>query len=182
MCVCGFFHVINANRADNYFFQEMHSEQNPEVRQTGGGAKRVETVRDEITYNFVGANETLIRSILLLTAGQRKRSPNKKAKLQCETCGKVFTRVDNLRRHQGTHSKEKEHQCSKCEKSFHRKSDLKRHENQVHERRAAQREYKCATCGEAFNNMAPFRAHQKTAHTTQPTRRKRPPQQSGHLR
>ena len=53
----------------------MHSEQNPEVRQTGGGAKRVETVRDEITYNFVGANETLTRSILLLTAGQRKLSP-----------------------------------------------------------------------------------------------------------
>ena len=73
-----FFHVIDANRADKlffFFYQEMHSEQNPEVRQTGGGAKRVETVRDEITYNFVGANETLTRSILLVTAGQRKRFP-----------------------------------------------------------------------------------------------------------
>ena len=46
-----------------FFYQEMHSEQNPEVRQTGGGAKRVETVRDEITYNFVLANETLTRAI-----------------------------------------------------------------------------------------------------------------------
>ena len=70
-----FFHVINANRADEPFFQEMHSEPNPEVRQTGGGAKRVEAVRDEITYYFLGVNETLTRSILLLTAGQRKLFP-----------------------------------------------------------------------------------------------------------
>ena len=70
-----FFTLLMLTELTNYFFQEMHSEQNPEVRQTGGGAKRVETVRDEITYNFVGANETLTRSILLLTAGQRKLSP-----------------------------------------------------------------------------------------------------------
>ena len=76
MCVCVFFFtLLMLTELTNYFFQEMHSEQNPEVRQTGGGAKRVETVRDEITYNFVGANETLTRSILLLTAGQRKLSP-----------------------------------------------------------------------------------------------------------
>ena len=75
-----FFTLLMLTELTNYFFffffyQEMHSEQNPEVRQTGGGAKRVETVRDEITYNFVGANETLTRSILLLTAGQRKLFP-----------------------------------------------------------------------------------------------------------
>ena len=75
MCVCFFFTLLMLTELTNYFFQEMHSEQNPEVRQTGGGAKQVETVRDEITYNFVGANETLTRSILLLTAGQRKFSP-----------------------------------------------------------------------------------------------------------
>ena len=77
MCVCVFFFhvIIMLTELTNYFFQEMHSEQNPEVRQTGGGAKRVETVRDEITYNFVGANETLTRSILLLTAGQRNLFP-----------------------------------------------------------------------------------------------------------
>ena len=53
----------------------MHSEPNPEVRQTGGGAKRVETVSNAVTYYFLGANETLTRSIVLLTAGQRKFSP-----------------------------------------------------------------------------------------------------------
>ena len=48
-----FFHSINANRADKlFFFQEMHSEQNPEVRQTGGGAKRVETVSNAVTYYY----------------------------------------------------------------------------------------------------------------------------------
>ena len=77
---------------------------------------------------------------------------------------KVFTRVDNLRRHEQTHTNEKQHQCEKCDKSFIRNADLKRHEQQVHERRAAQREYKCSTCGETFHNLAPFRAHQQTAH------------------
>ena len=45
-----FFHNINANQADKLFFQEMHSEPNPEVQQTGGGAKRVETVSNAVMY------------------------------------------------------------------------------------------------------------------------------------
>ena len=73
--ICFFFTLLMLTELTNYFFQEMHSEQNPEVRQTGGGAKRVEAVRDEITYYFLGVNETLTRSILLLTAGQRKLFP-----------------------------------------------------------------------------------------------------------
>ena len=82
--------------------------------------------------------------------------------------------MDNLRRHEQTHTNEKQHQCEKCDKSFIRNADLKRHEKQVHERRAAQQEYKCNTCGETFYNLAPFRAHQQTAHTKPSLSKKRP--------
>ena len=82
--------------------------------------------------------------------------------------------MDNLRRHEQTHTNEKQHQCEKCDKSFIRNADLKRHEKQVHERRAAQREYECSTCGETFYNLAPFRAHQQTAHTKPSLSKKRP--------
>ena len=82
--------------------------------------------------------------------------------------------MDNLRRHEQTHTNEKQYQCEKCDKSFIRNADLKRHEKQVHERRAAQREYKCTTCRDVFHNMAPFRAHQQTAHTKPSLSKKRP--------
>ena len=62
-----FFHG-NVNQADKLFFQELHSEPNPEVRQTGGGVKRVETVSNAVKHYYLGDNKTLTRSILLLTA------------------------------------------------------------------------------------------------------------------
>ena len=45
-----FFHSINANRTDKLFFQEMHSEPNPDVAQSGGGIKQVETVSNAVAY------------------------------------------------------------------------------------------------------------------------------------
>ena len=94
--------------------------------------------------------------------------------MECETCGKVFTRKYILNRHILTHTGDKRHKCSHCGRAFTLLQNAKRHERQVHERRGAQREYRCGTCGETFNNMAPFRAHQKTAHSIQSTSRKRP--------
>ena len=86
----------------------------------------------------------------------------KKPRHACQTCGKVFTRPDNLKRHEKMHMNDKQHRCSKCDKTFYRYSDMKRHEKQVHEKRAAQREYHCTICGETFHNLAPF---QLTANT-----------------
>lgn len=92
----------------------------------------------------------------------------KKTRHECPTCKEVFTRADNLNRHEQTHVNDRQHKCSKCDKKF------QRHEKQVHERRAAQREFKCNTCGERFRNLAPFRAHQKTAHAKPSSSKKRP--------
>ena len=104
-------------------------------------------------------------------------TPAKKTRHECPTCGKVFTRVDNLKQHQQIHINKKQHECAKCEKKFQRMSHLKRHEKQVQKKRAALREYSCKSCGETFHNLAPFRAHQKTAHSIQPTSSKKRPSQ-----
>lgn len=69
------FHGIDVNQAVKLFFQELHSEPNPEVRQTERGVKRVEMVSNAVKHYFLGANEMLTRSIILLTAGQRKLPP-----------------------------------------------------------------------------------------------------------
>ncbi len=46
----------------------------------------------------------------------------------CFTCGRSFTRADNLNRHMEGHSVEKKFKCSNCPKAFKRKADLARHE------------------------------------------------------
>ena len=99
--------------------------------------------------------------------------PAKKSRNECGTCGKVFTRPDNLKQHQLIHRNEKQHECAKCGKGFRRKTHLKRHDKQLHERRGVVREYACNICGEEFHNMAPFRAHHKTAYAEPSTSKNR---------
>ena len=90
--------------------------------------------------------------------------PTKKRRFHCASCGKEFTRFDNLKRHQPLYQGDKPRECPHCDKAFTRKSDLTRHIKQVHEQRGAEREYTCNTCGASFRNLAPLGAHQQTAH------------------
>ena len=48
--------------------------------------------------------------------------------MECQTCGRTFTRSDSYYRHIQGHNKEKNFSCSKCEKSFARKDAAQRHE------------------------------------------------------
>lgn len=56
-------------------------------------------------------------------------APTRKAgrQLECDVCGKLFTRVRNLRRHRLIHSGAKSFVCSICGKRFNRRDNMVTH-------------------------------------------------------
>jgi hypothetical protein len=60
----------------------------------------------------------------VVPAPQIQQNP---ATYPCHLCTKRFTRAQNLRQHQRTHTNEKPFECTTCSKRFARLPDLKRH-------------------------------------------------------
>lgn len=54
------------------------------------------------------------------------------ANYECETCGKLFTRVYDFKRHQLSHSDEKPYRCPQCGKNFKERSSLNKHVKRMH--------------------------------------------------
>ncbi|XP_076824114.1 uncharacterized protein LOC143470104 isoform X1 [Clavelina lepadiformis] len=79
-------------------------------------------------------------------------------KHMCETCGKRFTLIENLHRHQMIHTNERPFRCTHCAKSFRLSQHLKEH-IRIH---TGEKPYKCHTCGHAFCQISNLKSHQKT--------------------
>lgn len=50
----------------------------------------------------------------------------------CTTCGRSFVRLEHLRRHERSHTKEKPFECVECTRCFARKDLLLRHQHKLH--------------------------------------------------
>lgn len=51
---------------------------------------------------------------------------------ECDTCGKLFTRIYDYKRHQLSHSDEKPYGCPQCGKMFKERSSLNKHVKRMH--------------------------------------------------
>lgn len=75
--------------------------------------------------------------------------------LQCETCGKEFSRKNSFLSHLKTHSQEKKYQCMYCDWKFLKKGHLVNHMY----RHTGERPYACNICGRAFKQKGDMRKH-----------------------
>ncbi|KAK8151825.1 DNA binding regulatory protein-like protein AmdX [Phyllosticta citrichinensis] len=55
----------------------------------------------------------------------------------CNTCGRSFARLEHLKRHERSHTKEKPFECPQCSRCFARRDLLLRHQQKLHQAGAA---------------------------------------------
>jgi len=78
----------------------------------------------------------------------------------CKTCGRSFTRVDTLKKHELTHSGLKPHACEVCEKTFSRRDGLNRHVKR-HDKNVG---FPCEKCSKRFMSRSDLERHEMAMH------------------
>ena len=109
-------------------------------------------VFDENDYNYYEAEQSDYQYTLQYTQEYNKELSLKKDKdHKCESCGKLFSDVRNLKRHIRTihENSEKNHKCELCGKAFSLAHHLKNHNEVIHENPG--KNHKCETCGKSFS-------------------------------
>lgn len=87
----------------------------------------------------------------------RQRIHKVKERYTCAECGKSFTAISNLVRHERIHTGERPYHCTVCGKSFNQKEVLLRHQK-MH---TGERPYECNVCGKCFNRKHHLLEHHK---------------------
>ncbi|KAA8496912.1 Transcription factor hamlet [Porphyridium purpureum] len=81
---------------------------------------------------------------------------------QCKTCGKVFNRGRDLRRHlKMVHERAERSVCDECGRTFSQRSNLLSHIRVVHEKR---RDFECSVCSMTFSLMSNWKRHVRNVH------------------
>lgn len=91
-------------------------------------------------------------------SGRPPRTHQRTARFTCKECGKSFTTISYLRKHERFHTGERPHRCTTCGKTFSLLGGLQRHQK-LH---TGEKPHQCNMCGEYFSRTDVLSRHQKT--------------------
>ncbi|XP_041093618.1 zinc finger protein 331-like [Polyodon spathula] len=88
---------------------------------------------------------------------RHQRSHTGEKPYHCTECGNNFTRLESLNSHKRIHTGEKPHNCTECGKRFRRLFDLKVHQR-IH---TGEKPHRCSECGRRFRYLSDLKTHQR---------------------
>ncbi|XP_037296187.1 oocyte zinc finger protein XlCOF6-like [Manduca sexta] len=92
-----------------------------------------------------------------------RHTPQKRIRVPCPDCGKVFTRTAYMNNHYRlVHVKDTKHRCELCHKYFATGYALRKHRQYVHEKKMMPKDKICDICGRGFSTNRILSNHRRT--------------------
>jgi len=107
------------------------------------------------------------RSLLLDSSSDsmdQSKSILRKEPLSCSECGKIFQKLNKLKRHLVIHTGEKPFSCEVCESKFSRKDKMEHHVNVKHNIMYDKSSHKCQFCKKAYGSNWYLNKHIESVH------------------